>query len=190
MVPCLQRSDTWLARGVSSSAVEPLCSPCALSAHRGSQLLNERKLAFGICGAPGRSQRIRIAAPCICEFTGVRRRRLRRRAGQGRRAPRCWRRAGRSPPWLLSPPFRTARASLAGCRWWIVRRAAASPRVPLGRRSKKSAVVRNICGPVGPRNTRRHRTPKASSKVQTEQALPNLAAVLSAAGSSMDPSES
>ena len=66
----------------------------ALAAHRGSQLLNERRLAFEICGAPGRSQRIGIAAPCICEFTGVRRRRLRRRAGQGRRAPRCWRLAG------------------------------------------------------------------------------------------------
>jgi hypothetical protein len=46
-----------------------------------------------------------------------------------------WRRAGRSPLWLLSPPFRTGRASLAGCRCWIVGRAAASPIVPPGRRS-------------------------------------------------------
>jgi hypothetical protein len=70
-----------------------------LAAHRGSQPLNGRRLAFEICGAPGRSQRIRIAAPCICEFTGVRLRRLRRRASQGRRAPRCWRNSGLSRRW-------------------------------------------------------------------------------------------
>ena len=75
------------------------------AARSGSQLLDERRLTFEICGALGRSQRIRIAAPCICEFPGVRRRRLRRRAGQGRRAPRCWRLSGLSRSWPtdLSP---------------------------------------------------------------------------------------
>ena len=52
-----------------------------------------------------------------------------RRPGRSRNG----RRGGRSPLWLLSPPFRTARASLAGCRCWMARRAAASPTVPLRR---------------------------------------------------------
>ena len=83
-------------------------------------------------GAANRSRADRLRVPADTESRDVRpisdgngRRR--------RRATRSWRRAGRSPLWLLSTPFRTARASLAGCRCWIVRRAAASPRVPLGR---------------------------------------------------------
>ena len=59
-----------------------------------------------------------------------------RRSAIGRHTrSRKWRRAGRSPPCLCSPPFPTAQASLRPSgRRRIVRRAVASPRVPPRRR--------------------------------------------------------
>jgi hypothetical protein len=59
----------------------------------------------------------RLLLPERSSLDAARRQTYARAQEQGWRLGSCfWRRAGHSPLWLLSPPFRTGRASLAGCR--------------------------------------------------------------------------
>ena len=97
---------------------------CALPAYRGSQPLNERRLAFEICGARvarnvSGSRRPAFANSQVYGADG-----LRRPAGQGRRAPRCWRGGGQTPSGGSPLPG----ANLGG--FWIRRRAPVTARVP------------------------------------------------------------